>query len=103
MSALSRFLKEHYIGCSFKEHLHIECPGCGFQRSLVALLEGHVKDSIALYPALMPLLSVWLMTILHIIFKFKHGAAVIKYLFLFCVAIISVSYAIKVINKDIFL
>jgi hypothetical protein len=102
MSALSRFLREHFIGCPYKKNLHMECPGCGFQRSFVELLEGHVVESFHLYPALIPLLSVWILVMLHLIFKFKHGAAIIKYLFLFCAAIIAISYIIKVINGDIF-
>jgi hypothetical protein len=102
MSALSHFLKEHLLSCSFKNNFHIQCPGCGFQRSFIALIEGNFMDSLKLYPALVPLLSLWLVLILHLIFKLKNGAFIIKYLFLFCASIIFVSYVIKIINHDIF-
>jgi hypothetical protein len=102
MSALSHFLKEHLVSCSFKSSFHIQCPGCGFQRSFIALIEGNLMDSLKLYPALIPLLSLWLILILHLIFKFRNGAFIIKYLFLFCALIIFVNYLIKIINQDIF-
>lgn len=102
MSALSQFLKEHLLTCPYKKHFHIQCPGCGFQRSFISLLEGHLLESLKLYPALIPLLSVWTLLILHLIFKFRRGAFIIKYLFLFCALIIFISYLIKVINHDIY-
>lgn len=102
MSALSHFLKEHFVSCSFKNNFHIQCPGCGFQRSFIALIEGDLLDSLKLYPALIPMLALWLTLILHLIFKFRNGAFIIKYLFLFCAFIIFISYLIKIINHDIF-
>jgi hypothetical protein len=101
MSALSHFLKEHLVSCSFQNSFHIQCPGCGFQRSFIALIEGNLIDSLRLYPALIPMLSLWLILILHLIFKFRNGAFIIKYLFLFCALIIFISYFIKIINHDI--
>lgn len=103
MSALSHFLKEHLVSCSFQKTFHMQCPGCGFQRSFIALIEGDLLDSLKLYPALIPLLSLWLILILHLIFKFRNGAFIIKYLFLFCALVISTSYFIKIINHDIFI
>lgn len=102
MSALSEFLKAHFIACPYKKHFHIQCPGCGFQRSFIALIEGDLRTSLQLYPALLPLLAVWITLLLHLIFKFRHGAFIIKYLFLFCALVIGVSYTIKVVNHDIF-
>jgi hypothetical protein len=103
MSALSHFLKEHLVSCSFKNNFHIQCPGCGFQRSFIALIEGDLWGSFKLYPALIPLLSLWLILALHLIFKFRNGAFIIKYLFLFCALIILISYSIKIINHNIFI
>jgi len=95
MSALTDFLKTHFFSCPYKTNFNIECPGCGFQRSLVALLEGEFRLSLQLYPALLPLLSVWLLVVLHLVFKFKYGAFIIKYLFLFCALIIFVNYVVR--------
>jgi hypothetical protein len=38
--------------CVFKTYLHIECPGCGFQRALHALLHGDIQASLAFNPFL---------------------------------------------------
>lgn len=103
MSALSLFLKEHLVSCSFQKNFHIHCPGCGFQHSFIALIEGDLVYSLKLYPALIPLLSLWLILIFHLIFKFRNGAFIIKYLFLFCALVILTSYFIKIINHGIYI
>lgn len=101
MSALGDYLKAHLLSCPYKKYFHVECPGCGFQRSLVELVEGNVLLSLKLYPALIPLLCVWLLTVLHLIFKFKNGAFIIKYLFLFCAIIITINYVVRLIKHDV--
>lgn len=95
MSALGDYLKAHLFSCPYKKYFHVECPGCGFQRSFVELLEGNVLLSLKLYPALIPLLCVWLLAAFHLIFKFKNGAFIIKYLFLFCALVITINYIVR--------
>jgi len=97
-SVLIEFLKKHALTCPSKKYLHIECMGCGFQRSLIALLEGNWKDSFQLYPALIPMLLLWTFTIFHLIFTFKHGALIIRYLFLLCAIIILIHFILKQIQ-----
>ena len=36
--------------CSFHSITGLPCPGCGLTRSVLALLQGHVKDSLLLHP-----------------------------------------------------
>ncbi|WP_345212555.1 DUF2752 domain-containing protein [Mucilaginibacter gynuensis] len=50
------WLKGHLLPCPFKYLTGIDCPGCGFQRSVLALLQGNLHDSLALYPPAIPLL-----------------------------------------------
>ena len=59
------------LPCSWKEHLGVECPGCGAQRSFLELTQGHIWDSILLFPALLPLLAVVIIAIIHIARPFK--------------------------------
>ena len=96
------FLKSNMLTCPSKKFLHIECPGCGFQRSCIALLEGDFIKSFQLFPALFPFIMVWVFLLLHLIFKFKHGAFIIKFLFLFCAIIMMFSFGIKVAKGQIF-
>ena len=39
--------------CVFKTFLHIECPSCGIQRALHALLHGRLSESISYNPFLL--------------------------------------------------
>lgn len=96
-----QWLQQHLFTCPSKKYLHIDCPGCGFQRSVIALLKGDIVESVQLYPAAMPLLTLVLFTILHLKFKFAHGATAIKYLQIFCAALILGFYIYKIINQKL--
>lgn len=101
-SNMVEWLQQHLLTCPSKRFLHIDCPGCGFQRSIIALLKGDIMASLQLYPAAIPVLSLVMFTMLHLKFKFVHGAAVIKYLQIFCAAIILGFYIYKIINQKLF-
>lgn len=89
------WLNEHLLPCSIKALTGYDCPGCGVQRALIALLRGNIEASLRLYPALIFQLSTFVFTFLHLIFKFKHGAQTIKLLFIGTTIVILLSYAIK--------
>lgn len=97
-----QWLKGFMLSCPFKFFLHIECPGCGFQRSFFALLESNVYQSLQLYPATMPILALLAFTILHIRCQFSFGALTIKYSFILVTIIILMFYIYKIINHQIF-
>lgn len=50
------WLQNHLITCPFKYLTGIDCPGCGFQRSVLALLQGDIQKSFILYPPAIPVL-----------------------------------------------
>lgn len=91
------FLKNNMLSCPFKELLNIECLGCGFQRSLIYLLEGNFTQSIFLYPALIPIILMLFYTILHIKFNFKAGHKWILVQFITINAIMIINYILKYI------
>ena len=90
------------LPCPSKYFFHFDCPGCGMQRSLFALLNGEVEKSLQLYPATIPILFLVGFAALHLKFDIKNGATVIKWTQFFCVAIILVSYIYKLITHKIF-
>lgn len=47
------WLQQHQLPCIIKKVFLIECPGCGLQRSFIALLNGNIVQSLKLYPALL--------------------------------------------------
>ncbi len=83
--------------CPYKAVIGVDCPGCGMQRSFIELLKGNLMDSFQLYPALLPTMFTLLFTTAHLIFKFKNGATIIKYSFISTIAIVLISYFIKML------
>ncbi|MCA6363541.1 MAG: DUF2752 domain-containing protein [Bacteroidetes bacterium] len=81
MDAFIHWLEHSMLECPIKSHFGVSCPGCGFQRSLILLLNGNIWGSIVRFPALLPFLSTWLMLFAHLLFKFRHGATALVWLF----------------------
>ena len=51
-----KWLQDHLLACPFKYLTGIDCPGCGFQRSVIALMQGEVDKSFFFYPPAIPLI-----------------------------------------------
>jgi hypothetical protein len=96
MSLIS-WLEDNMLSCPYNKYFGIDCFGCGMQRSVVALLKGDFVESFYMYPALIPMLFMFLLLITHLVFKFKNGAAWLKYTFIFVVSIVVISFIIKLI------
>jgi hypothetical protein len=101
MSLFIEWLKSHLLTCPSKHFLHLDCPGCGLQRSIVALLEGDIVQSIQLYPATMPLFFTFILTALHLKFNFKQGALVIKWSYILTALIIVIFYFYKIFTHKL--
>lgn len=96
-SNLIDWLKEHSRPCFYKKNFGFECPGCGFQRAVIELLQGNIIESIKNYPALIPLILTFTMLLLHLVFRLKNGALIIKILFFISVSLIIGNFVIKLI------
>jgi hypothetical protein len=59
------------IPCVYKYLFNLECFGCGFQRSVLALLDGRILLSIELFPGLIPLLIFLVLKLLCLINVWK--------------------------------
>jgi len=91
------WLERNQQPCFYKKNLGIDCPGCGMQRAIVELLRGNLWESITLYPALLPTIFLFIFLILHLIFKFKKGALILKISFIFTVSIVVINFIFKTI------
>jgi hypothetical protein len=90
------WLQNHLLPCPFKYLTGIDCPGCGFQRSVLALIRGDLHKSLTLYPAAIPLILLSIYLILDKYFKLDNSKnAVKKILFMIVGGIILTSYFIK--------
>ena len=95
------WLKEHLLTCPSKHLFHIDCPGCGMQRSVLALLEGDIVKSLSLYPATIPIFMLLGYTFLHLKFDFSKGAFIIKWGYIACAIIILAFYIYKILNNKL--
>ncbi len=94
--AFTTWLQGHLLPCPFKYFTGIDCPGCGFQRSVVALMQGQLNTSLALYPATIPLLLAIVYTFADNFFKLDTPQKVIKKTSYITVAgIMLISYTLK--------
>ncbi|WP_196890923.1 DUF2752 domain-containing protein [Aureivirga marina] len=95
MSEIINWMESNMLSCFYVKYFGIECYGCGFQRSLIALMRGNLLESLKLFPALLPVLFTFSFTFFHLIFKFKKGASIIKFSFIFSVIIMVLNLIIK--------
>lgn len=90
------WLQNHLIPCPFKYLTGIDCPGCGFQRSVLALIQGDLHKSFILYPPAIPLLMFFTYGLADKYFKLDNQKNnVKKMLFVVTGSIILISYGIK--------
>jgi hypothetical protein len=92
---LADWLEQHQLTCSVKSHLGIECPGCGTQRALIALLRGDVIGSVHYHPGVILFLITLIIVGLQVIFQFKNGGTVAMWGFISTVAVTMVNYILK--------
>ncbi|RZK19983.1 MAG: DUF2752 domain-containing protein [Pedobacter sp.] len=95
------WLSHHLFTCPFKTYFGFDCPGCGLQRSLLALIRGNLVASFKFYPATIPLIAIIIFTLLHLKFDFKFGAALIKISFFAVAVIVLINYIYKIYNHQL--
>lgn len=74
--------------------------GCGFQRSLIALLEGDILTSLSLFPATIPLIFTFVYTAAHLIFGYQKGARNIVILFSFSAFLMLANFIYKIVSAN---
>ena len=92
------WLESHQQTCFYKKYLGVECPGCGMQRSFLELLKGNFIESLVLFPALIPTMILIAFLVLHLVFKFRNGANILKILFIFNTSLVVLSYIYKLLT-----
>jgi hypothetical protein len=96
------WLQDHLLPCPFKYLTGIDCPGCGFQRSVLALLKGHLQQSFSLYPPTTALLITAVWWLADSLFKVDSSTQIIKKtMFIVTALIVTVSYAVKLSHLHI--
>ncbi|WP_316746488.1 DUF2752 domain-containing protein [Pedobacter gandavensis] len=85
-----------FIPCPIKYLTGLDCPGCGFQRAILALIHGQWQESFQLYPPTIPLLLTFSIALPAHFFAKGKSDTLIKVLFLITGTIILINYGYKV-------
>lgn len=97
MVGLVEWLEHHQLPCIYQQVLGIPCPACGLQRSFIELLKGNFIESLKIYPPLIPVLVLFLLLGLHLLFRFRNGAALLRISAIVTGAIMVCNYFITII------
>ncbi len=87
--------------CPIKYVTGIDCPGCGFQRSILALLTGNFKESFLMYPATIPFAVSIFLASLSSFLKIPVDAKVLKAMYFITGGIIFINYLYKFFSGQI--
>lgn len=95
---LKELFRDNMHTCFYKKNFGVECPGCGTQRALLKLLEGDIVGSFKMYPPLFFVLLTLSFFVLHLIFRFKKGGVILKYLAIFTGVFMTLNYFYKILT-----
>lgn len=85
------------LPCWWKNLTGIDCPGCGIQRSVWALVRGDIVESIKLYPALFPLAFTFVLIFLNRVYQHTQIEKLLRISYISSVIIILCNFLLKLI------
>lgn len=92
------WLENHMLPCMYKQLLGVDCPMCGIQRSLLAALQGNFATSFSLYPPLLPVLVLIMLTIVWLISRRTVSKKFLVPYAWIVLALVMVNYSVKLIG-----
>lgn len=91
-------MEEYMLPCLNKKLFGMECMGCGLQRAVVLVFQGEFVEAFKMYPAIYSLIALALCIGINFFFKFKYSNKIIGALAILTIAIIILSFIIKLTN-----
>ncbi|KJD36277.1 hypothetical protein PW52_06715 [Tamlana sedimentorum] len=91
-------MEKYMLPCLAKKFLGIDCPGCGIQRATLLIFKGEFTDAFHMYPAIYLLVTLFSFILINFFFKFNFANRIINPLANITIAIILISYIIKLLN-----
>ena len=83
------------LKCKFKTLTGLDCPGCGFQRSVVSMLDGNFVDAFIYWPMLFPLLAAAIFTSIYLVGKKAIFMSIAYKLYILSVVFLLVNWLLK--------
>tara|TARA_R110000850_G_scaffold263772_2_gene392660 strand:+ start:378 stop:662 length:285 start_codon:yes stop_codon:yes gene_type:complete len=90
--------EDFMLPCLNKQIFGFDCMGCGLQRSLALIYHGEFLAAFKMYPAVFPLIALFIFIGLNIFFKFQHSNKIINTLAIITISIIIGSFTLKLIT-----
>lgn len=101
-SAVINWLGRHLLDCPVKKLTGIDCPGCGMQRSILSLLRFDLAGSWRVYPPGIFICATVVFLVLHLFFRFRQGAFILKLLYIVSAIAIVANYTYKIITHQLY-
>lgn len=95
MLPVIEWLQAHELPCLVKQFAGIDCPTCGFQRSMIALLQGNFSLSWHFFPPMTGILLVLIYLPIHFRVNLQYNPLILKMLLTLMVGSIFVNYIFK--------
>jgi hypothetical protein len=89
------WLEHHLFPCFFKSHFGMECPGCGMQRSLIALLKGNFHESLQYHLALIPFIITIILLLIQLRIKHVNGGKLVMWAFIVTTSITIIQFVVR--------
>jgi hypothetical protein len=89
------WLEHHLFPCFFKSHFGMECPGCGMQRSLIALLKGNFYESLQYHVALIPFIITIILLLIQLRVKHVNGGKWVMWAFIVTTSITIIQFVVR--------
>ncbi|QJP33131.1 DUF2752 domain-containing protein [Nonlabens sp. Ci31] len=83
------------LPCMSKQLTGMDCPGCGIQRSISFLLQGHLTDSFLMYPGLFPGIFLFFFLIFDWFTEVKYSEQIKLWATLITIGTIITSFLVK--------
>ncbi|RKF03420.1 uncharacterized protein DUF2752 [Tenacibaculum lutimaris] len=88
-------LEDYMLPCLNKQFFGMDCLGCGIQRALSLVFHGEFIAAFKMYPAIYTLLTLAFVVAINFFYKVKYAQKIISILAIVNIAIIVISYVIK--------
>lgn len=90
-------IENFMLPCFTKQLWGFDCPGCGMQRAIIFLLKGDFGAAFEMYPAIYPILLLFIFLILDKLLSIKYASKITNVLIVGTVGFILLNYILKFI------